>query len=180
MEPIAPTFEEIKEILAKVAISQKETWDLVKENQKMIGYLGNKFGSFAEAMALPSMQRILEEDFGMTHTQPRYRIKKDGKIVQEIDMIAHANGSVNTAVVVEIKSDLKGKDVYQVIGIMDKFFELFPEHKGKKLYGIIAYIDASEEGKSKALKKGFYLASIHDELFELKTPVGFIPKDFSK
>jgi hypothetical protein len=156
------------------------TAKMTEENQRMIGYLGNKWGSFAEAMALPSMQRILEDDFGMTTTQPRIRIKKDGKIVQEIDMLAHSNGDIHTAIVVEVKSDLKGKDVDQVLAIMDKFFELFPEHKGKKLYGIIAYIDASEEGKNKALKNGLYLANIHDEVFEMKTPMGFIPKDFSK
>lgn len=174
------SLEEIRQILKDIAISQKETDAMTKANQKMIGDLGNKFGSFAEGMALPSMQRILEENFGMTHTQPRYRIKKNGLLVQEIDMLAHANGSVNTAIVVEIKSDLKGKDVEQVLSIMDKFYDLFPEHKGKKLYGIIAYIDASEEGINRALKAGFYLASIHDELFEIKVPVGFVPKDFSK
>lgn len=174
------SLEEIRQILKDIAISQKETDAMTKANQKMIGDLGNKFGSFAEGMALPSMQRILEEDFGMTHTQPRYRVKKNGLLVQEIDMLAHANGSVNTAIVVEIKSDLKGKDVDQVLSIMDKFYDLFPEHKGKKLYGIIAYIDASEEGINRALKAGFYLASIHDELFEIKVPVGFVPKDFSK
>ena len=174
------SFAELMQAFAEIRQVNKETAELTRANQKMIGDLGNKFGSFAEGMALPSMQRTLEEDFGMTHTQPRYRVKKNGLLVQEIDMLAHANGSVNTAIVVEIKSDLKGKDVDQVLSIMGKFYDLFPEHKGKKLYGIIAYIDASEEGINRALKAGFYLASIHDELFEIKVPVGFVPKDFSK
>lgn len=174
------TLDDIRQILADVAVSQKETQAMAKENQRMIGYLGNKWGSFAEAMALPSMERILSEDFGMTNTHPRIRMRKNGKVVQEIDMLAHSNGTVNTAIAVEVKSDLKGKDVDQVLAIMNKFFELFPEHKGKKLYGIIAYIDASEEGKNKALNSGLYLANIHDEVFEMKTPEGFVPKDFSK
>ena len=166
------TFEEIRQILA-------ETAKLAKENQRMLGELGNKFGSFAEGMALPSMQKILEEEFGMTTFMPRIRIKKNGQ-TQEIDMVSFANGSLNTVVIVEIKSHLKGKDVEQVQNIMNKFYDIFPEHKGKKLYGIVAYIDASEEGKNRALKSGLYLASIHDEVFELKVPATFVPKDFSK
>ncbi len=166
------TFEEIRQILA-------ETAKLTKENQRMIGELGNKFGSFAEGMALPSMQKILEEKFNLSNFAPRYRIKKGGEII-EIDALAYANGDINTAVVVEIKSHLKGKDIEQVLKIMERFFEFFPEHNGKKVYGIVAYIDASEEGKNRALKSGLYLASIHDEIFELKVPATFIPKDFSK
>ena len=173
------SLEEIRQILKDIAISQKETDAMTKANQKMIGDLGNKFGSFAEGMALPSMQRILEEEFGLTNTFPRIRMKRDGQM-QEIDMLAYSNGTINTAVIVEIKSNLKGKDVDQVLNIMNRFEEFFPEHKAKKRYGIIAYIDASDEGKKKALKAGFYLASIHDELFEIKVPVGFVPKDFSK
>lgn len=166
------TFEEIRQILA-------ETAKLAKENQRMLGELGNKFGSFAEGMALPSMQKILEEEFGMTTFMPRIRIKKNGQ-TQEIDMVSFANGSLNTVVIVEIKSHLKGKDVEQVQNIMNKFYDIFPEHKGKKLYGIVAYIDASEEEKNRALKSGLYLANIHDEIFELKVPATFVPKDFSK
>ena len=166
------TFEEIRQILA-------ETAKLTKENQRMIGDLGNKFGSFAEGMALPSMQKILEESFGLSNFSSRNRIKKGGEII-EVDALAYANGNTNTAVVVEVKSHLKGKDVEQVLKIMERFFEFFPEHKGKKVYGIVAYIDASEEGKNRALKSGLYLASIHDEIFELKVPATFIPKDFSK
>jgi len=166
------TFEEIRQILA-------DTAKLAKENQRMLGELGNKFGSFAEGMALPSMEKILEEQFGLTNFFPRAKIKRNGQII-EIDALAYANGEINVAVIVEIKSHLKGKDVEQVLKIMDRFVEFFPEHKSKKRYGIIAYIDASEEGKNLAIKKGFYLANIHDEIFEMKTPLGFIPKDFSK
>jgi hypothetical protein len=173
------TFEEIRQILAETAKITAETVKITKENQRMIGDLGNKFGSFAEGMALPSMQKILEEEFGLSNFAPRYRLKKGGEII-EIDALAHANGTINTAIIVEIKSHLKGKDVEQVLNIMERFFDFFPEHKGKKVYGIVAYIDASEEGKRLALKKGLYLACIHDEIFELKTPLGFVPKNFAQ
>jgi hypothetical protein len=157
----------------------EETTKLTKENQKMIGELGNKFGSFAEGMALPSMEKILEEKFGLNNFFPRTKIKRNGQVI-ELDAFAYADSEINTAVVVEIKSHLKGKDVEQVLKIMERFSDFFPEHKDKKLYGIIAYIDASEEGKNLALKKGFYLANIHDEIFDLEISTKYTPKDFSK
>jgi hypothetical protein len=37
----------------------------IKELSKQIGGLGNKFGSFTEGMALPSMEKLLRQRFGM-------------------------------------------------------------------------------------------------------------------
>src|SRR5262245_3126052 len=49
----------------------RETDRFLKEVGKQIGGLGDKFGSFTEGLALPSMTRILREDFGMDVIAPR-------------------------------------------------------------------------------------------------------------
>ena len=58
---------DIKELRA----SQKETDRQIKELGKQIGGLGEKFGSFTEGMAFPSMKRVLRERFGMEFVSPR-------------------------------------------------------------------------------------------------------------
>ena len=55
---------------------------------------------------------------------------------------------------------------------------LFPEHKDKKLYGIIAAVDISEAIKKRVLDAGFYVARIQDETFSLDTPDEFKAKCF--
>jgi len=48
----------------------------------------------------------------------------------------------------------------------------------KKLFGIIAYVNAREESKKAAIHQGIYIAAIHDDLFELEVPQNFQPKAF--
>jgi hypothetical protein len=56
---------------------------------------------------------------------------------------------------------------------MANFKTLFPEHKDKKLYGIIAAVDMSEILKQRVLSAGFYMARIQDETFSLDVPDDF-------
>ena len=157
--------------------TDKQLTKQIKALGVQIGGLGNKFGGFTEGMALPSMTRILRERFGMEVISPRVRVRK-GSEEMEIDVLAYANSDNNTVVVVEIKSRLLDRDIQQVIRILERFKYFFPEHAGKRLFGLIAAVDVSEAEKQKALKKGLYLAAINDEQFEMQTPPGFQAKHF--
>ncbi|QMW05932.1 DUF3782 domain-containing protein [Spirosoma foliorum] len=166
------SFDEIKKILTRTA-------ELTERNAKLIGDLGNKFGSFTEGMAFPAMEKVLRERFGMTTVTTRYKTQKGSDTI-EIDVLGIANGAVNTVVVVEVKSHLKRRDIEQLLKVLDRFADYFPEQKGKKLYGILAFVDASDNVIQEAEKSGLYVARIHDELFDLLPLNGFLPKDFSQ
>lgn len=183
--------EEIWAILREVAQSQKETDHQFKETAhqfketdrkfkelgKQIGGLGQKFGSFTEGLALPSMTKILREQFHMEVISPSVRVSKNG-LDAEIDVLAYANSAINEAYVVEVKSHLREEGISQLKEIMDNFRLFFPEHKDKKIYGIIAAVDISEALKKQVLDAGFYVARIQDETFSLDTPQGFKAKAF--
>ena len=192
------TDEELKELVASLAIDRKETERriretdrqmketsqqikaterLVKELSKNIGGLNNKFGSFTEAMAFPSMSRIMEEHFGMDTFLTRLRKKKAGKNL-EVDAVAYTNDTVNELYVIEVKSALEQRDVKQVLKLLQNFREFFPEFADKTIKGVIAYVDAQESAKADVLEAGLYLASIHDGLFALETPDSFTPRTF--
>ncbi|MDX2250534.1 MAG: hypothetical protein SF052_27380, partial [Bacteroidia bacterium] len=64
----------------------KETKLFVKEVSKKLGELGNKMGSFTEGLALPSLSRILQRDFGATHIFPRARAVRQDRSL-EIDVL---------------------------------------------------------------------------------------------
>jgi hypothetical protein len=89
--------------LRELAQSQKETDRQLKELGKQIGGLCEKFGSFTEGLALPSMEKILRQRFGMEVISPSVRVRKGGQHL-EIDVLAYANGSLNQVFVVEVKS----------------------------------------------------------------------------
>ena len=148
---------------------------LIKELGKQIGGLGKKFGSFTEGLALPSMETILRERFGMEIISPSVRASKQGQHL-EIDVLAYANGDINTAYIVEVKSHAREEVIDQLKTLLEKFRAFFPEHNSKKLYGILAAVDLPFGVRERILKEGLYVARIHDEVFEMDTPSEFQPK----
>jgi len=185
------TDEELKTLVASLAVAQQETAKQmqetdrqmkeaaseIKELGKQIGGLGKKFGSFTEGLALPSMTKILSARFGMEVISPSVRIKKQGESM-EIDVLAYANSEVNEAYVVEVKSHVKQESIDQLRTILERFRRFFPEHKDKAVYGILAAVDCSDELRERILKAGFYVARIHDEVFELDVPANFRAKAY--
>jgi hypothetical protein len=190
---MATTADEVWQLLGELIQSQKETERRLQETErllkeqsqktdrqiqelgKQIGGLGKKFGSFTEGLALPSMETILYEKFAMEVVTPSVRVSKRGKHI-ELDVLAYANGEVNTAIVVEVKSHARQESIGQLITHLQSFREFFPEHGDKKLYGILAAVDLSNALREEVLKAGLYVARIRGEIFELDTPPTFQPK----
>jgi hypothetical protein len=149
----------------------------LKELGKQIGGLGAKFGSFTEGLTLPSMEKILRQRFGMEVISPSVRASKEGRHL-EIDVLAYANGNLNTAYIVEVKSHAREDSITQLKSILQRFRAFFPEHKDKQIYGILAAVDMSPDLREKTLQEGFYVARIHDQVFELDIPENFQPQRY--
>lgn len=164
-----------KERSAEADRRSKEVNHKIKELGKQIGGLGEKFGSFTEGLALPSMERILQQRFNMEVVSPSVRVSKAGEHV-EVDVLAYANSSINQAYVVEVKSHPKEEAIKQLTNLLSRFRTFFPEHKDKTVYGILAGVDWTASMKSRALAAGFHIATIHDNVFELQSPESFTPK----
>ena len=169
--------KEVSQQQKENAQQQKKTDKQLKELGKQIGGLGAKFGSFTEGLALPSMETILRQRFGMEVISPSVRVSKEGQHL-EIDVLAYTNGELNTAYIVEVKSHVRQEDITQLKSILQRFRRFFPEHKDKKLYGILAAVDLSPELREKILQEGLYVARIHDQVFELDIPDNFQPQTY--
>ena len=169
--------KEVSQQQKENAQQQKETDKQLKELGKQIGGLGAKFGSFTEGLALPSMETILGQQFGMEVISPSVRVSKEGQHL-EIDVLAYTNGELNIAYIVEVKSHAREESISQLKSILQRFRRFFPEHKDKKLYGILAAVDLSPELREKILQEGLYVARIHDQVFELDIPDNFQPQTY--
>src|SRR5206468_3563631 len=116
------------ELVAGLAVAQKETDRQLKETdqqlketdrqlnefrrtqaeanqelRKQLGGLGNKFGDFAEGMAIPSLIDILAKRFGADRILESRRVHK-GEEEMELDLIGTSNGESRTVVAAEVKS----------------------------------------------------------------------------
>ena len=94
--------KEVSQQQKENAQQQKKTDKQLKELGQQIGGLGAKFGSFTEGLALPSMETILRQRFGMEVVSPSVRVSKEGQHL-EIDVLAYTNGELNTAYIVGLK-----------------------------------------------------------------------------
>ncbi len=61
---------------------------------------------------------------------------------------------------------------------MQRFRTFFPEQKDKQLYGILVSVYMLPKLHKKTLQEGFYVARIHDQVFELDPPENFQPLSY--
>jgi hypothetical protein len=197
------TEEELKNLVASLALAQQETDRQLKatdrqlketdrqlnafrstqaeanqELRKQLGGLGNKFGDCAEGMAIPSLIDILAKRFGADQIVETRRMRK-GEDEIELDLIGASNGRVRTVVAAEVKSYLNQRELEKFIRNLRRFFEFFPQFRGYKLYGVLAAVDSSKEMDAATLAQGIGLARMHGDIFRLVVPADFQPKDFS-
>jgi hypothetical protein len=192
MSTAQPTFDDILRLFQETDRQFKETdrrmqetndrsiRDIdrqLQENARLIQRLGAKFGSFTEGLALPAMEKILRDRFGMEVISPSVRVSKAGKHM-ELAVLAYANGTVNAAYIVEVKSHAREESIAQLKTLLHRFRDFFPEHRDKQLYGILAAVDLSASLREKALQEGLYVAHIHDKVFTLDIPEDFQPRAF--
>lgn len=164
------TDQELRDVVAELAKT-------VKQTNKQLGELGNKFGSFAEGMALPSMQKVLYERFGMGIVLPRAKSRLNGHTL-EVDTLAYDSVNQEEAYVVEIKSHLTSEGIEQILQTIARVPKFFPHLANRKIYGILAAVHISEQVKNEVLNNGLYLARISDETFRLQVPKKFQAKAF--
>ena len=62
---------------------------------------------------------------------------------------------------------------------MDEVFFWLPEHTNKTFHGMLAYVSGDVDLKRQIIENGWYLAHVGDEIFEMETPAGFMPRAYT-
>ncbi len=161
----------------EIIASRRETDRLITSLERRLGDIGNALGLYTESMFQPSLKRILRERFGMTVITAPQRFQINGADY-EIDIVGHAGQESDEVYLAEIKSQLREDGIHQILEHLRRFPQAFPEHRGKKLFGILASVTIPDNVRVQALKQGLYLATVKDDVFELSTPDDFVPRPF--
>lgn len=162
-------FKETDEKFKETDGKFKETDKKIKELGKQIGGLGEKFGSFTEGLAYPSLRRMLAQKYSIDNTVANFQKRLPNGNEIEFDAFGYTNGSINNAVVVEVKSHLQSKHIHEFVQELKQFKTHFPEFGNKHLFGILATVRVvSKELRQEIFENGLHLAIIHDNIFDLK------------
>jgi hypothetical protein len=169
------TDEELKELVASLAISQKKTDLQLKETDlqlketdlqlketdrklnkvaKMIGGIGANQGDVAEDFFYNSF--IQDNHLGdlsfdeITKNMQKHR----GKIQEEYDLFL-TNGDAIAVIEVKYKAHLN--DIIKLERKLNNFKKLFPIYKNYKLYGAMASFYFNQETKEELLDQGYFV-----------------------
>jgi hypothetical protein len=177
------TDQELRDLVGRLGESleesKKEHDRILSRLSKQLGELGNKWGSFAEGMALPSMTKVLKKKFGLDIVLPRATSHLNGETL-EVDVLAFDKEGRDEAYVVEVKSHFRDDGIKQILKTIHDLPEFFPFLADRKIYGIVAAVDIPANLQQAVLKQGLYLARISDETFRLQVPPNFKPRVFGE
>ncbi len=171
------TDQELRDLVAENSRAIRENEKLIKKVSTEIGWIGNKWGRFTEGLFYPSLERILMEDLGLDTVLMRVTKRRNGTNMR-IDVLGYTNSKMNTAVVVEVKSTLRDDDIRDFIKTLKEFPKFFPEHKDKKVFGMLAAVSISPEQQTVLEKHGVYVVRIKNDVFKIISSKKFAPKDF--
>jgi hypothetical protein len=165
------TIDDVWAIIAEIGQAHKETQKELKETQRIVGDLGNRFGDIAEKMLVPGLLDKFER-FGFSFGELSHNVKwkeKEHNLSMELDALLE-NG--NQAMVVEVKAKLDMADVDGQAGRMEKV-RRYADLKGDKrqFFCALAALTAPDRVIEYALSKGFYMIMPSGEDVKVIKPV---------
>ena len=147
-----------------------------ERNSKVIGSFGNKFGAYTEAMAEPSIRRILLESFGADFRRRLAVDMPEKGVAMEVDAWGVSRNGTKAVYLVEVKSRFKPKHIKQVLRHVEQFRKCFEQYRNREVYPVLAAVQISDRNRRRLWEAGVYLIDIADGVFSLaKAPSHFRP-----
>ena len=152
---IAEASAESKRESAELRRTSKEEWKKIRQQS---GAIDRRFGNLAEAMTLGDVLDLLNSHpqidvHSLRHNDAGVHKGRD----YEIDAFAFGDDCV---VVIEAKATLKSGHVSNFVSKsanLKNFFDIHQYHRGKKLYGAVAYLKIDDKARELANKKGLLI-----------------------
>ena len=183
------TDDELKELVASLAVSQKETDRQQKETDiqikelsdsqketdiqlketgrkldkvaKMLGGIGDNQGDVAEDFFYNSFIKDTRLGTLSFDDITKNMEKHRGKIQEEYDIFLTNGDSI---AIVEVKYKAHLEDIKKLERKFNHFKKLFPIYKDYKLYGAMASFYFNQDTKDELLKQGYFIVERHGDL----------------
>ena len=173
LDDVKHMFAETDRRMQETDRRMQETDRKLKEVGRQLGRFGNEVGWFVQELVRPGLIRMLRSrGIDVTRTFENVESEKGG-VAAEFDLVA-ANGT--DVVVVEVKKKLRTEDVRDHQARMERFAEIFPEYRERRIMGALAGMSVPSNAAAYAEKKGFFAVAPSGEDVTLMNSDGFEPK----
>ncbi len=135
-----------------------------KEMNKRWGELANKMGTLVEDIVAPGVPAAIKKTFGweLEELSTRRRKRKNGR-EREYDVIAV---TPNHIFVIDVKSTYKPHYLEDFQMALEEFLDFFPDYSGKKLVGVVASLNMSQDIVDLATKRGWLALNLSGDYLE--------------
>ncbi len=152
MKEFKDEMKEFKDEMKGFKKQQDEEW---RKWRKEWSNISKKMGTIVEDLIAPALRPVLEKYFKCDVTMEGQRqFRRKNVEDYEIDAIAGCDDKV---FMVEVRSTPRINYVDEIAEKKEKFFEFFPEHKGKELIVIFGGITFSDNIIQHASKNKIYV-----------------------
>ena len=132
--------EQIKRLTQQMARYQEKGERHIRDMNKQWGNLANKMGTIAEDISAPNMRMIAREYFGCDEIDAygvriERRNRNDRKFIEEFDVILSCGQYL---FINETKSSVRPGYIDEFIAKLDRVFDYFPEHEGKRVVPVFS------------------------------------------
>jgi hypothetical protein len=187
---IAETDRRLDKLMAEVSEKQRETVEQMKETDrrmdkrqkeldKRMGYLDNRFGELAEHLVAPGIEKRFNElgyHFAKASTSCRFKIKENGRVKAEIDILLE-NG--DTVMAVEVKAKPNKDDLEDDLKKMEILRDYRRKNNDKKkIQAAMAGAIFGESLKRDIIKAGFFVIEQAGDTMRIDVPEGFVPREW--
>ncbi len=173
---VKETSQQMKETDRRMKENARETdRRLDKSLNRMQGRFDNRWGDFMESLVEGDLVALLQRrDILVDRIHPRPYGKRNGEDF-EFDIVA-INGV--EVVVVEVKTTLCAADIKHFLKKLLKYTYYEPEHRGKTIYGAMAYLKTSKAAKTHAERQGLFVIRATGDSASIVNEEGFVPRVF--
>lgn len=157
------------------AARKKAREELQATLNRIAGDGDNRFGELMEALVEGNVVPLFEMvGLDVQRAFPRVRsLTRDAW--REYDVVAVG---IEDAVVVEVKTTLRTRDVAQFVERISDFREWRPDHARPRVWGALAYLSANPAAVRAAEAAGFYVIRVVSTTASLVNSEGFEPRVF--
>ena len=135
-----------------------------------------QWGKLMESLVKGDLVRLLRERNIEVEGTAKETEKARGGEHFEIDIIA-INGA--EIVAVEVKTTLRSEGVTHFLGKLDRFLDWWPEYRGRRIYGAVAYLQSAESVVKYAQRQGIFVIRATGNSASIVNASDFRPRNFS-
>ncbi|MXW01486.1 MAG: hypothetical protein F4X59_08440 [Holophagales bacterium] len=165
--------EELDRRMKETDRQMKETDRRLKKAESLFT---TQWGKLMESLVSGDLVRLLDgRGIGVRSLAQRTLTRRGGESY-EVDIMA-VNGE--EIVVVEVKTTLRPEDVGRFHSKLVRFKEWWPEYRDRKVYGAMAYLQASDDVARHAERQGFFVIRATGDSASIVNAEDFEPRVFA-